>query len=156
MSLIQEMINFFDTKKMKEPINNYKLKTVDKKIDLNTEYIFHSIRLCKLARMSRAKKKHLTAEDIQKRIVRENVLMVSDGPDWFIDIETGNRYECGKMFGEEMLQLENELYVASISSLYHECYDIVQDQHIDPNAKLNAKQLRQIYNDEFARRNREF
>ena len=112
--------------------------------DEEEKYILHKVRVCKLARVSHKKKKRLTAEDLKKRIVRENVLMINLDGNWYLDIETGKKYELGGIFGEELENPNAELYVASEKALYYACYDTIKRKDLDPNEELTASELRDI------------
>lgn len=116
---------------------------------LQDEYILHTVRVCSLAQVSHKKKKRLKAEDIEKRICNDGVLMVSVGNDIYMDIETKEQYELGALFGEELNYPEKDLYVASTKPMYYTCYETIQQKNLDPNDKVSVKELRNIYNEHF-------
>ncbi len=153
-TLIRHMLNHFKYTEASNEVDTWKNLTQEELKDVL--YVLHSVRVCQLARVSHRKKKTLSAEDLAKRIVKKDVLMISVGCDWFMDIETGEHYELGKLFGEDLQKPTNKLYVVSESPLYYECYDVIQSKHLDPNSKFTARQLRRIYNEYFAERCRQF
>ncbi|MBQ8522648.1 MAG: hypothetical protein IJ458_03165 [Clostridia bacterium] len=146
-SLIKGMLKKFKYVEMPNEKNDWKQWS---DVELGkAEYTLHYVRVCKLARISHKKKKRITAEDLERRIVKKGVLMISVGGEWYMDIETGKHYELGKLFGEELQNPNNELYVVSENPLYYECYDTIKGLNLQPNDQFTARQLRNLYINHF-------
>ena len=144
VSLIKNLINKLQHKSNK---NVKEFVQISKQELEQQQYTLHTIRLCTLSAISHRKQKILTSEQLLKRVERHDVLMVNVGYNWYMDIETGMRYELGGFFGDELEDLNNDLYISSERPLFHICYDTIKAKNYEPNDKLTAYELRQIYND---------
>lgn len=111
----------------------------------DAEYTLHAIRVGQLAQIKNIRPNKANAGLVKDNIVKEDLLMISAGDNWYMDIESGEYYEMADFVGAKLQNPNHDLYIVGYQPFYHECYDTVKAKNLEPNDMLSAYQLRDLY-----------
>ncbi|MFQ6723889.1 MAG: hypothetical protein ACLRFE_00960 [Clostridia bacterium] len=133
------------------------LMDIFNKVDLeDATYVLYQVRLCKLSRISDKNKKKLSCVDLEKYVVKEDVLMVNIAGDFYMDIQTGKYYELRIFSDKNLKHYNNELYVSDDESFYHKCYDVIKSKNLQPNDMLGLNELKAVYKEYYETKTKQF
>ena len=142
MTLIQNILNMF---KHEDTQNDKKFVRWTLAELKDAEYTLHAVRVGQLAKIKNVRPNKANAGLVKDTIVKEDMLMISVGDNWYMDIESGNYYEMANFVGSKLQNPNRDLHIVGYKPFYYECYDTIKSKNLQPNDMLSASQLRKLY-----------